>query len=425
MREAVGDALQFGDGLLKVDSAPDTVASNLRAWPASSAYALANSASIRLRCVMSITAARTTLPSGVSAGFKPTSTGKLAQMASAFEIESGCGVRHCISGMRRQEFTISGTANRALAEAISRVLGMPLGRCSISRFPDGEISVRIEEPVRGREVFLVQPTSPPVNDNLLELLALADACRRASAEKITAVVPYFGYARSDKRHCRREPITASMVAVLLEAVGISHVVMVDLHSSQIACFFPRAVDNLTAVPVICGFLRSRLPSEAVVVSPDEGRVRTAIEYARRLGTSIAIIHKERRSGTETHVVKVVGEVRGRGCVIIDDMISTGGTVIGTAEALLGAGARPEITIAATHGLLLDGAREKLSHEAVAPVVVTDTIRIGEELSLWPQLRIVSVAPLIGAAIQRFMEDGSITPLFRHGLEDGSIAQRKE
>jgi len=316
--------------------------------------------------------------------------------------------------MRRDKVIIfSGTANPALAKSVASILDSPLGDCAISRFPDGEVSVRIDEPVRGREVFLIQPTSPPVNDNLVELLAMADACHRSSAGAITAIVPYFGYARSDKRHGRREPITASMIAVLMQAVGIRHVVMVDLHSSQIEGFFQTAVDNLTAVPTLCEFLRRRVPSGTVVISPDEGRVKMAIDYARRLDTSIAVLHKERKSGTETRVINVVGEVRDRPCLIIDDMISTGGTIAESIDALLAAGARPEITIAASHGLLLDGAKEKLSHAAIREVVVTDTIPIFNKR--WPQLQVVSVGPLIAAAIQCFMEDRSLTALFRNGL----------
>jgi ribose-phosphate pyrophosphokinase len=308
-------------------------------------------------------------------------------------------------------FTIfAGTANPALGAAIARELGVPLGACAIDRFPDGEVAVRICEPVRRKEVFLVQPTSPPVNDHLVELLALADACRRAAAARLTAVIPYFGYARADKRNGRRDPITGRVVADVLEAVGIGHVVTVDLHAAQIEGFFHAPVDTLTAVPTLCRALRDRLPADVVVVAPDAGRVPLATHYAQCLKTPVVVLHKRRESGSETAVTHVVGDVAGRACLIVDDMISTGGTVAASVTALLHAGARPEIIVAATHGLLLPGARDKLHHPAVREVVVTDTVgRAGGE---WPDLRVVSIASLIGGALNRFLADGSMGDLYR-------------
>jgi ribose-phosphate pyrophosphokinase len=302
----------------------------------------------------------------------------------------------------------AGTAGADLAASVARHLGARLGASSVEQFPDGEVSVRLDEPVRGREVFIVQATSPPVNDHLVELLAFADACRRASAEGITAIVPYFGYARADKRHGRREPISASMVADLLQAVGITHLVTVDVHAQQLEGFFHIPVDSLTAVPMLVDAIHGRLPKGAVVVSPDAGRVRMATEFAHRLKTSVVVLHKRRESGTETKVTHLVGEVRGRACLIIDDMISTGGTMAESIEALLNAGASPQITIAATHGLLLDAACERLSLKSVREVFVTDTVAPIEKD--WPQLQIISVAPLIAGAIQRFMIDGSLSDL---------------
>ena len=300
----------------------------------------------------------------------------------------------------------TGTANPDLARLIADGLGVQLSACAVEQFPDGEVSVRLDEPVRGREVFLVQPTSPPVNNHLMELLALADACRRASAASITAIIPYFGYARADKRHGRREPVTARMVADLMQSVSITHVVTVDVHAPQIEGFFRMPVDNLTAVPALAKALHERLPEGVVIVSPDVGRVSMATDYAHRLRTSVAVLHKRRESGTETEVTHVVGDVRDRPCLIIDDMISTGGTISQSVEALLAAGARPDITVAATHGLLLKGAREKLAHESVKGVLVTDTVSVKE--TDWPQLQVVSVAPLIAAAIRRFSTDNSLT-----------------
>jgi ribose-phosphate pyrophosphokinase len=299
----------------------------------------------------------------------------------------------------------AGTASTELAKSIARHLGVRLGASSIENFPDGEVSITLDEPVRGREVFIVQSTSPPVNDHLVELLAFADACRRASAEGITAIVPYFGYARADKRHGRREPISASMVADLLQAVGVTHVVTVDVHALQLEGFFRIPVDGLTAVPILVDAMRDRLLKGVVVVSPDAGRVGMATEFAHQLGTSVAVLHKQRESGTQTVVTHLVGDVRDRACLIIDDMISTGGTIANSIETLLRAGARPEITIAATHGLMLPGSCEKISHESVREVFVTDTVDVPNKN--WQRLQVVSVAPLIAGAIRRLMTDGSL------------------
>ena len=300
----------------------------------------------------------------------------------------------------------SGSANRNLANSIVRLLQVPLGECAVERFPDGEISVSLGEPVRGREVFIVQPTSPPVNDHLVELLAIVDACRRSAARRITAIIPYFGYSRSDKRHGRREPIMASMVALLLQAVGIDHVVSVDLHAAQIEGFFHIAVDTLSAVPVLSDALSKRLPAGAVIVSPDEGGVKMATHYAQQLGAAVAVIHKQREGGAETRVLHVVGNVRDRPSVIIDDMISTGGTVGGSVDALLEAGARPEIYVVATHGVFLPGSREKLSHEAVREILVTDTVMVES----WHGLAVVSIAPLIASAIARLAGAGRLATI---------------
>lgn len=303
----------------------------------------------------------------------------------------------------------AGTANPDLAAAVSQELNIPLGKSLVERFPDGEVNVQLLESVREKAVFILQSTAPPVNDHLVELLAYADACRRSAARRITAIIPYFGYARSDKRHGRREPITASMVAEVLQAVGINHVVTLDLHTPQIEGFFRIPVDSLTAVPIFCEAIRHHLPPNFVVVSPDTGRVQMATQYAQKLDSSVVVLHKHRTSGTETEVTRVVGDVKGCACLIIDDMISTGGTLAKSIKALLKAEARPEISIAATHGLFVKDARAKLSHPSIKAVFVTDTIAPKE--TDWQQLKIVSVAPLIATAIQRFKADGSISNLF--------------
>ena len=311
--------------------------------------------------------------------------------------------------MPREFVIFAGTANPDLAAAIAADLEMFPGGCAIERFPDGETSVRLLESVRRKEVFLVQPLSPPVNDHLVELLALADACRRASAARITAVVPYLGYARSDKRHGRREPISGRMVADVLEAVGIDHVVTMDLHAPQIEGFFHIPVDSLTAVPALCNILHEKLPPGVVVVAPDAGALRMATDYAHRLKGTVAVLHKRRESGTGTQVTHLVGDVAGKSCLIVDDMISTGGTLASGIEALLKAGARPDLTIAATHGLLLPGASQKLAHEAVKKVLITDTVAGAPKD--WPLLEVISIAPVMAGALKRLLEHRSLGDLY--------------
>jgi ribose-phosphate pyrophosphokinase len=302
-----------------------------------------------------------------------------------------------------EEFCIfCGNANGRLAEAVARAVGVRLGAATVERFPDGEISVEVGETVRRKDVYIIQSTAPPVNDHLMELLAFADACRRASAAHIVAVIPYFGYARSDKRHGGREPISARLVADLLEAAGIDHIITFDLHASQIEGFFHIPVDSLSAVPVLCDAVGRQLPAGTVVVSPDAGRLRMATEYAQRLNTSVILLHKTRETGTETRVTHLVGDVRGRACLVIDDMISTGGTIEESLEVLLGAGAQPRIFVAATHGPLLKGAQAKLTTESVADVFVTDTIQ--QAFEDWPRLHVVSVATLIAEAVQRMTSE---------------------
>ena len=284
-----------------------------------------------------------------------------------------------------------------MAARVAGELGRPLGACTVEHFTDGEVSVRLEESVRGRVVFVVQPTSPPVNEHLVELLAFADACRRASAARVTAVVPYFGYSRSDKRQGERVAVGASMVADLLQTVGVDHVITVDVHAAQVEGFFRVPFDNLSATALLAQSLRGRLPEGAVVVSPDAGRVTAASEFADCLGAEVVVLQKRRTSGTETEVTHIVGDVRDRACLIIDDMISTGGTIAKSVEALAGAGARPEFIVAATHGLFVGEARRKLSGGRIKEIVVTDTVAVEREG--WPGLRVVSVAPLVASAMR--------------------------
>ena len=302
-----------------------------------------------------------------------------------------------------------GSASRKLAALIAQHLDQPLGRSFIEHFPDGEINVRLDELVRGRAVFIIQSTCPPVSENIFELLAFADACRRSAAASITAVVPYFGYARSDQRHGRREPIMASMVAGLMQTAGIGHVLTVDLHAAQIEGFFRIPVDSLSALPTLVSEIRPRIPAGTIVVSPDEGRFKTATALARRLRTRVAVLHKQREGGTITSVLKVVGDVQGQVCLIIDDMIATGGTIAKSVDALLGAGAKPEIYVAATHGLFVDRARETLKHPAIREILVTDSVP--SELDGWQEVQVVSLAPLLAAAIRRLHDNESIADLY--------------
>ena len=302
----------------------------------------------------------------------------------------------------------AGTANPPLAQAVAHELGVSLGDGTVERFPDGEVTVRLGESVRGCEVFILQPTAPPVSDHLVEMLVFADACRRAAAERIVAIVPYFGYARSDRRKGERTPVTASLVAALMESSGIEHVITLDAHSAQVEGFFRIPIDHLTAVPILCDALRERVTADSVVVSPDLGAVRLATEYGRRLGVPIAVCHKQRMSGTEVKVTQIVGEVRDRACVIIDDMITTGGTIAECVGALRAAGARPEVTVAATHAILVEGARQRLVDAGVREVVVTDTVVAQEGGS--PVVRIVSAAPPIADVVRRVVADASLHSL---------------
>lgn len=292
---------------------------------------------------------------------------------------------------------IAGSANPHLAAAIAAELHLPLAERMLTRFPDGEINIQLRCSLRRAEVVLVQPTAPPVNDHLVELLALADACRRAAAARITAVVPYFGYARADKQLSGGEPISASMVARLIEAVGIDQIIVVDLHAAQIAGFFQIPVDHQTALPVLAHALHEQILPGTVVVAPDAGRVKMATAYAQALQTTVAVLDKQHLHNNEMHITGVVGDVHDRPCLIVDDMIATASTVVAAVAALRAAGARPEISLAATHGLLLPGAQERLLRAGIHSVWITDTV--APPVLDWPQLRVVSVAPLLAAAIR--------------------------
>lgn len=305
---------------------------------------------------------------------------------------------------------VAGSASRRLASLVERELALRFAGCTIERFPDGEVSVRVDEPVRGRDVILLAATSPPVNDHLVELLAIADACRRADAARIVALVPYFGYARSDRRDGRRTPIMASLVADLIERAGIDHVVTTDVHTPALEGFFRIPVDNLTAVPVLAAWLRARASRDAVIVAPDVGALRLANRYATELDLPVAVCHKRRLGGAEVSVGRITGEVAGRPCVIVDDMISTGGTIAESVRALKDAGALPDPLVAATHAVLAPGALDRIAAAGVRAMVVTDSIEPRDAASAPFDPEVVSIAPLLATAIRRLLDGGSLREL---------------
>ncbi|HUX34982.1 MAG TPA: ribose-phosphate pyrophosphokinase [Gemmatimonadaceae bacterium] len=294
---------------------------------------------------------------------------------------------------------LAGPASAALAAGVSVQLGAPLGGCTAERFSDGEVSIHLCTPVRGRAVVLLQATAPPVNDHLMELLAMADACRREAAAYVLAVMPYFGYARSDRRDGLPVPIMGRLVADLLERAGVDEVMTIDVHTPALEGFFRIPLNNRTAVPRLASALRSQLGANAVVVAPDLGAVRLANHYAGLLGTAVAICHKQRISGTEVAVHRITGDVAGRRCVIVDDMIATGGTVVESIRALRAADADPEIAVVATHGIFTPGALQRLRDAGVRDLTVTDTIAQPPASEQPIALRVVPVAPLIAEALR--------------------------
>ena len=304
----------------------------------------------------------------------------------------------------------SGRANTPLAEEIVKYLGIPLGKTVIRDFSDQEIYVRIEENVRGRDVFVVQPTCFPGNTNIMELLIMIDALRRASAKRITAVIPYYGYARQDRKCEPRVPITSKLVADLLETAGTERVLTVDLHAGQIQGFFNIPVDHLFTMNVLVDYIRNQNLSNMIVISPDAGGVERARAYAKRLDSSLAIIDKRRDAPNEAKAMNIIGDVKGKVAFIVDDMIDTAGTLMEATEALLGAGAK-EVHACCSHPVLSGPAAERISASAIKSVVTTNTIPLSEGLSQNPKVKVLSVAPLLGEAILRIHEETSVSSLF--------------
>jgi ribose-phosphate pyrophosphokinase len=301
--------------------------------------------------------------------------------------------------MKPNFIILSGNVNRDLAIAIAQLLDLEVGRCRVERFPDTEVNVQIDEPVRDRDIFIVQSSCPPVNERAMEAFAIADACRRAAASSITWIAPYFGYARSDKRRGRRTALMGRLVADFAEHAGISRVIAVDLHSPQVEGFFHVPVENLTAVPAIAAALKPHLEAESVIVSPDTGGIKLASAYASRLGCPAAVLYKERLNGARTVVNRVVGEVRGKSCVIIDDMISTGGTIKNAIEALIQAGSSNRFIVAATHAVFTPQSPQNLNHPGIRQIVVTDSIPVVADE--WPNVKTVSLAPILAKAAREF------------------------
>ena len=308
---------------------------------------------------------------------------------------------------------ISGNGNLPLAQAIASYIELPLTQASVRRFADEEIFVEIHENVRGEDVFVIQSTSYPANDNLMELLILIDALKRASAKTITVVAPFYGYARQDKKSRGREPISARLLADMFKTAGADRIMSVDLHTSQIQGFFDGPVDHLWAMPILVDYVRSRVDlTNVTVVSPDAGRIRVAEQWAAKLGGGpLAFVHKTRdvRTANKSVANRVVGDVEGRSCVLVDDLIDTGGTIAEAVRVLKEAGAK-DVIVAATHGILSEPAVGRLSSCGVREVVITDTLPVEDE-KRFEQLTVLSIAPLIARAIREVFDDGSVTSLF--------------
>lgn len=309
-------------------------------------------------------------------------------------------------------------SNRPLAQKIADEVGVELSKLSVDRFSDGEIQINIEESVRGDNVYVIQSTSAPVNDNLMELMIMIDALRRASANTINVVLPYYGYARQDRKARSREPITAKLVANMLQNSGVTRIVALDLHAAQIQGFFDIPVDHLMGAPLLADyFINEGVAANAVVVSPDHGGVTRARALAEFLKAPIAIIDKRRPRPNVAKIMNIIGDVKGKKCIMIDDMIDTAGTISKGAQALMDAGAE-EVYASATHAVLSGPAIERLDNSPLKQVVVTDSIQLPDEKQI-DKIVQVSVAPLIGAAIKRINENRPVSPLFNNLFEQAN------
>ena len=307
---------------------------------------------------------------------------------------------------------LAGNSNKALADAIAAYVKLPLTRAVVRRFADMEIFVEIQENVRGEDMFVIQSTSFPANDNLMELLIIIDALKRASARRITAVLPYFGYARQDRKVGPRTPISAKLVANLITGAGANRVLTVDLHAGQIQGFFDIPTDNLYAMPAIVKDIKDYLGhgDHLMVVSPDVGGVVRARALAKRIGADLAIVDKRRERAGESEVMNIIGDPKGRSCILIDDIVDSGGTICNAAEALMKAGAK-DVCAYASHGVFSGGAVARIQGSALKSMVVTDSIVATTEVMKCPNIRRISIAPLIGEAVQRISQETSVSSLF--------------
>ena len=304
---------------------------------------------------------------------------------------------------------ISGSANPSLAASIAHVLGVTPCRRSLQRFADGELNVELEESVRGHDAYIVQPISRPPDEHLLELLFLADACRRAGAARLTAVVPYFGYARQDRRASGREAVGAGVVATLIEAAGFARVVAIDLHAPEIEGFFRIPLEHLSATKLLAGAIRAT--GDSVIVAPDLGAVKLAERYQTSLNLPVVVIHKTRVSGSEVTLRSIIGEVKGRAPIVVDDMITTGGTIEAAVNGLLEAGCTSDVAVVATHALFVGPAVARLSALPIRQLITTDTVDTAAELPA--HLQVVNVAPLLADAIGRLHRDQSLDAILAH------------
>ena len=310
-------------------------------------------------------------------------------------------------GKKLKIFT--GNANPALAKEICDYLGLPLGEAFVGRFNNGEVQIMIDESVRGKDVFIIQPTSYPVNDNLMELMVMADALKRASARHITAVVPYYGYARQDRKTRGREPITAKLVANLMQTSGITRLVTIDLHAGQIQGFFDVPVDHLYGASILAKYINEKNLEDVIVVSPDLGGVTRARDLADRIGAPIAIIEKKRPEPGVAKVMNLIGDVKGKNCIIVDDIVDTAGSLVEGAKALEEFGAK-SVMAAVTHAVLTDPASERIANSNIKELIVTNTMPLPENCKLHNVTQL-SVAPLLGEAIMRIFHEVSVSNLF--------------
>ena len=304
----------------------------------------------------------------------------------------------------------SGKSNAALASAVCEYLGIPLGEAKVEQFADGEKVVRVEDDVRGRDCFVVQSTCRPVDEHLVELLIYLDCLRRASAVRITAVIPYFGYARQDRKDEGRVPITAKLVANLITTAGADRVLAIDLHAAQVQGFFDIPVDHLAGELVLSKYFEDKKIDNLTVISPDVGNMRIASRYAARLGGELAIVHKKRVSGNEVHASEIIGEVKGRNILMCDDIIATAGTVCSAASLVKERGAE-KIYVGATHGVLAGEALERLEQAPIDEVVVTDTIPLAPEAKKLGRIKVLTVSAMLGEAIKRIHKNESVSSLF--------------